>query len=371
MGHRSDRVTTSSDGPGCDGRALGRARHRIRGLRGRRLGDLPPRSTARCRARARGSDSTRADRGTVAAFSRRLRLLGLRPDRDGAPRQPVRRPAQSLPAGSGVPADGRRLAPHHVGLRASVDDGRRDRRGRGRRLAGRGGLDLQGPGRPRGGRTRCSRRSSLTPPRLRRCTRRLEPASRPPLWRRWPQRRADDGSRRRRTRPPSAWQATARRRRLGSGDRDQVASPPAASAPASGRPAKPSSLRLRRPTGRRRHDRRRVDRALRRALGPRGSADLEPASASELAQPRLPADTARDVTSRSDTAPGPGLRSRLSLAAMVRPGADAPASACAPASSHSRWRGSHPGTPCGASPWLRSRTTAPPSSSPSDSPPTC
>ena len=69
----------------------------------RRSGSLRRRGAAwRAVARPRGRDPARAARGAAAALDRRLDVLGVRADRGGARRQPVRRHAERVPGRSGV-----------------------------------------------------------------------------------------------------------------------------------------------------------------------------------------------------------------------------------------------------------------------------
>ena len=192
-------------------------RGRVRRLRhGTRAPPSRHRSDAIGR-RARHRDPARPARSAAPPLDGRLDVLGLRLDRRGGRREPVRRSAVGLPPEPRRAVPRRRLARPDDGVRPRVHVALGAGRARVGRLVRRRGVALQGArrrGDPR--RRRCGRAGrSATGPRRR--LRRLEPRARRPRRRRGPQRRPRRRARRPRGRARGP--APARPRRSGVGAR--------------------------------------------------------------------------------------------------------------------------------------------------------
>ena len=117
-GRSSSRGTVATR-RGAPGPGLPRLRARgARALPRRALAAACPAASAGGRGRARCRDPAGPARRSAPALDRCVDVLGLRTDRGRAPREPVRRAADRVPARPGVPVHRHRLAPHDDGLRA-------------------------------------------------------------------------------------------------------------------------------------------------------------------------------------------------------------------------------------------------------------
>ena len=146
-------------------------RRRLPRLSRRAGAAAPSPAGAAHRARCRVRDPAGAARGAAVALHRRLDVLGVRPDRSRARRQPVCGYAGRVPGRSLVRVRRCGLARHDLRLRAGVHAALGGGRARLRLVGRRGGVDLQGA---RGGRRAGVRRSSR---RVWRATGRWRPRS--------------------------------------------------------------------------------------------------------------------------------------------------------------------------------------------------
>ena len=121
-------------------RAAGR---RVRRLRRRRRARARVAAASRRRRGARVRDPARAARRAAAALDRRMDVLGLRPHRGRARREPVRAAPSDVPRRSRVPVRRDGLARHDDRLRPGVHARVRAARARRRDVRRRGGVDLQ------------------------------------------------------------------------------------------------------------------------------------------------------------------------------------------------------------------------------------
>ena len=196
--------------------ALPRCNLRVVRLLPRRARDaVPENGRARRGAGDRRSHPAGAPGRAGAALDRRLHVLGLRAGRGRSRREPLRGASVELSGRSRLRAHGRRLAGYDDGLRPGVHTGLGGRRSCGRLFGRRCCVDLQDHRRRFDARShgpcRLARAEAGAGLRLRR----LESAARSQFRGRRPQRRADDGARRRSDRRRCLRATPARRRRVG------------------------------------------------------------------------------------------------------------------------------------------------------------
>ena len=198
------------------------------------------------RRRGRLRDPVDPARRSVAGLDRRVDVLGVRPDRRRARRRSLRRHAERVPGRPRLQQGRCGLARNDVGLRARVHAALGGRRARLRLVGGGRGLDLQGAGGARDAGLHAACGAAGPRKGLRGGARRLEPALRDPLRRRWAQRLRPDRAHPRRAGACRRRAQAARRRGLGAGGVDQVGPARLLRAPGGRRPRRPSSCRPRR-----------------------------------------------------------------------------------------------------------------------------